>query len=82
MGLILPRWAEYHPQSLFFTQHPHTSFRDMYVHKTPPSPPKNPFSWPELESGQNEMSSGQFRPQLGKISEMWAKKNFILELPV
>ena len=33
---------------------------------TPKPTPKHPFSWPELESGQNELPSGQFGPQLGK----------------
>ena len=80
----LPRWVafcqdgasfclEYYPHPLFFTQQSHTPFKDMYVHKTPVKPsPKHPFSWPELECGQNELSSGQFGPQLGKMFEKWA----------
>ena len=36
--------------------------------------PKHPFSWPELESGQSELQSGQFGPQLGKMFEKWAKR--------
>ena len=45
---------------------------------TPQPTPKQPFSWPELESGQNELQSGQFGPQLGKMFEKWA--NFFLEV--
>ena len=46
-----------------------------YVHtqNTPKPTPKHPFSWPELESGQNELPSGQFGIQLGKMIEKWAK---------
>ena len=40
---------------------------------TPKPTPKHPFSWPELEIGQNELLSGQFRPKLGKMFEKWAK---------
>ena len=64
----LPRWVsfcpdgvsfcpEYHTQPLYFTQPSHTLFGNMYIHKTPPTP-KHPFSWPELESGQNHLPSG------------------------
>ena len=35
--------------------------------------PKHPFSWPELESGQNEVQSVQFGPKLGKMFEKRAK---------
>ena len=31
--------------------------------------PKHPLSWPKLENGQIELSSGQLRPQLGKMFE-------------
>ena len=34
---------------------------------------KHPFSCPELESGQNELQSGQPGPQLGKTFEKWTK---------
>ena len=48
-----------------------------YVHtQNAPNPtPKHPFSWPELESGQNEteLQSGQPRPQRGKMFENWTK---------
>ena len=39
--------------------------------------PKHPFSWLELESGQNELQSGQFGPQLGKMFEKWQKNLFM-----
>ena len=46
-----------------------------YVHtqNSPKPTPKHPFSWPELESGQNELLSGQFWPHPGKIFEKWEK---------
>ena len=91
----LPRWVsfrpdgvsfftEYHHQPLFFIQPSETPFWEMYLHKTPPKPtPKHPFSWPELESGPNELLSGQNGPQLGKrkvgktVLEVGKKKSFI-----
>ena len=32
---------EYHPKPPIFTQPSQTPFRDIYVHKTPPTPPQN-----------------------------------------
>ena len=32
---------DFHPQPLFFTPLSHIPFGDMYVHKTPPTPPQN-----------------------------------------
>ena len=40
---------------------------------TPNPAPKHLVSWPELKSGQNELPSGKFGPQLGKSFEKWAK---------
>ena len=40
---------------------------------TPKPTQKHPFSWPELESRQNELQSRQFGPQLGKMFYKWAK---------
>ena len=34
---------EYHHQPLLFTQQSQTPFRDMYIHKTPPTPPQNTY---------------------------------------
>ena len=59
---------EYHLQPLFFTQQSKTPFWDT----TNPTP-KHPFSWPELESGQNELLCEQNGPHLGKMFEKWAK---------
>ena len=82
MGLIFAQMgshfaqihSEYHPKPLFFTQHSHIPFRDTLLKQNTPKPtPKHPFSWPELEIGQNELLSGQFRPKLGKMFEKWAK---------
>ena len=74
MGLILPKWGltlpRIPPQHLFFTQLSQTSFGDMYVHKTPQAHPKTPIF---LESGQNQLLSGQNGSQLGKMFEKWAK---------
>ena len=36
--------------------------------------PKHPFSWTELESGQNELPFVQPESQLGKMFEKWAKR--------
>ena len=32
-----------------------------------------PLSWPEVESGQNELLSEQNGPQMGKMFKSWAK---------
>ena len=42
--------------------------------------PKHSFSWPELESGQNEIQSGQSGPQLGNMFEKWTKFSRIIML--
>ena len=34
---------------------------------TPSPAPKHPFSWPDFESGQNELLSGQNGPHLGNV---------------
>ena len=44
-----------------------------YTKKHPNPTPKHPFSWLELESGQNELPSGQIGPQRGKMFEKWTK---------
>ena len=52
----------------------HTPHLEIYTYAKSPKPtPKTPFSWPELENGQNKPPSGQFGPQLGKMFEKWAK---------
>ena len=57
-------------QPLFFTQlsqHPFLGY--VHTQNTPKPTPKHPFSCPGLENGQNKLSSGQLRSQLGKMLE-------------
>ena len=44
----------------------HKPLLEMCTQNIPNLTPKHPFSWPELESGQNELPSGQTGPNLGK----------------
>ena len=72
MGLILPGWG------IILSRIPPpsrcTPLLGICTYTNTPKPtPKYPFSWPELESGQNEQLSGQFGPQLGKMFEKKAK---------
>ena len=59
--------------NLFFTQPSHIPFKDMYLHKTPQSPPQNtPFSGLHLKvgklySGQNVWKVGKTFPEVGKF---------------
>ena len=71
LGLILPRIPPATPVLYSAVTNP---FRG-YVHtqNTPSPTPKYPFSWPDFESGQNELLCGQNGPHLGKMFEMWAK---------
>ena len=85
MGLILSRWGcpdgvsfcpEYHHQPLFLTQPSQTPFfdsSDTYVHKTPPTSPPNALFLGLNLKVANQLPSGQFGPQLGKMFEKWAK---------
>ena len=75
MGLILPRWGDIgdlfcpnpHPQPLSLTLQSHTPFGDMYVHRTPKSPPQNtPF--PSLN-----LKVGKMNYHLGNLDPNWAK---------
>ena len=55
MSLILPRWDL---QTLFFG--PDTPLSGICTYTKHPQPhPKTPFSWLELDSGQNELPFGQ-----------------------
>ena len=69
MGLILPRWGLILPRIPPPTPVLYSAVTRSAVTSDPT--PKHPFSWPELESGQNELQSGQFGPQLGKMFEKW-----------
>ena len=71
MGLILPRWGLILPQILPSTPVLYSAvtkpFRGYVRTRNTPSPaPKHPFSWPDFESGQNELLSGQIGPHQGK----------------
>ena len=59
------------PCSLFSSTNPFWGY--VRTQNAPNPTPKQPFSWPELESGQNELPSVQPRPQLGKMFEKWTK---------
>ena len=61
----LPRW------SLILTRTVNTTSNPFTLLNTPKPTPKHPLFCPELESGQNELQSGQFGPQLGKMFEKW-----------
>ena len=72
MVLSLPRWDLILPRippstRLLYSAITHPSRGHPKAH------PKHFLSWPELESGQNELLSGQFGPQLGKMFEKGAK---------
>ena len=52
----------------------HTPLSEICKYTKPPNLPQNtPFSWPELESGQNELQSGQPGPQQDKMFEKWTR---------
>ena len=56
-------------------------FRGYVRTQNNPNPTQqHPFSWPELESGQNELQSGQPGPHLGNMFKKWTKvgKNIFL----
>ena len=75
---LLPRWVsfcpdrvlfcpEYHPHPLVFTLPSQTPFRDMNIHKTPPTPHQNtPFP------GLN-LKVGKINYRLGRMDLFWAK---------
>ena len=83
MGLILPRWGLTLPRTPPSTPVRYSAVTNpcwgfVCTQNNPSLIPKHPFSWPELESGQNELQSGQYGPQLGKMFEKWQvgkKKN-------
>ena len=79
MGLILPRWGLILPAIPPPTPVLYSAITNPfqgYVHaqNTLNPTPKHPFFWPVLESGQNELLSGQNCPQLCKLFEKWAKR--------
>ena len=78
MGLILPRWGlilpRIPPPTPVLYSAVTKSFQGYVQTRNSPNPPqKQPFSWPDFESGHNELLSGQNGPHLGKRFEKWAK---------
>ena len=77
MGLILPRWGLTLPRipprtPVLYSAVTIPSWGYVRAQNIPNPTPKHPFSWPELENGQNELLSRQNGPQLGQIFENWA----------
>ena len=70
-GLILPRIPPPTPVLYSAVTHPFQGY--VHTQNTPSPTPKQPFSWPELERGQNELQFGKIGSQLGKMFEKWAK---------
>ena len=63
---------EYHtPTPVFYSAITNPFRRYVPTQGTPNPTPKHPFCWPEVESGQKELPSGQNDPQLGKMFEKW-----------
>ena len=78
MGLILPRWGLILPRipppmPVLYSAVTNPFLGYVLTRNTPSPTPKHPFSSPELESGQNELPSGQNGPHLCKMFEKWAK---------
>ena len=74
MGLILPRWGLILPRippptPVLYSAVTHPFRGYVYTQNTPIPTSKHPFSWPELESGQNKLPTGQPWPHLGKMSK-------------
>ena len=72
MGLILPRLGLVlpgipSPTPVFYSAVTHPLQGYVCAQNTANPTPKHFFSWPEIESGQNEIPSGQFGPQLAKM---------------
>ena len=70
-GLILPRIPP--PTPILYSAVTHPFLGYVHIQNIPKPTPKHHFSWPQLESGQNELQSGPFGPQLGKMFEKWAE---------
>ena len=63
-GLTLPRIPP--PTSVLYWAVTNPFRGYVHTQNTPNPTPKHPYSWPEFESAQNELQSGQNGPQLGK----------------
>ena len=71
MGLILPRWGLILPRTLpatpvLYSAVTHSFWGYVCTQNTTNPTPKHLFSWPELESGQNEVLSGQNETPTGQ----------------
>ena len=66
------------PCSYSAVTHPFQGF--VRTQNTPNPTQKHPFSWPELESGQNELPSGQPGPQLGNMFKNLKMDKTFLEM--
>ena len=78
MGLVLPRWGLIlpgipPPTPVLYSSVTHPFLGFVHTQNTPKTTPKQPFSLTELECVQNQLQSGQFGPQLGKMFEKRAK---------
>ena len=76
MYLILHRWGFILPRIPLPTPVLCSAIINLFqgyvrTQNTPNPTPKHPFSWPDFESGQNKLQSGQNGPQLGKMFEKW-----------
>ena len=78
-GLILPRWGLNLPRipppiPVLYSAVTHTFLGYVQTQNTPKPTSKQPFSWPELESGQNELARlGNSDPNWAKMFEKWTK---------
>ena len=71
MGLIFPRWGFALPRippptSVLYSAVTNPFRENVRTQNTPNPTPKHLSSWPEVQSGKNELPSGQNGPQLGQ----------------
>ena len=79
MGLILHRWGIILPRippptSVLYSALTNPFWGYVWTQNTHSPTQKHPFSWPDFESGQNELLSGQNGPQLGKMFQLIYKE--------
>ena len=63
-GFVFPRIPPPTPQAVLYSAVTQLVWGYVLAQNTPNSTPKHPFSWPELESGQNY--------RLGNLHPNWA----------
>ena len=82
MGLIFSQMGSHFAQNSIPAPVLYSAVTNLFqgyvlTHNTPKPTPKQTFSWPELESGQNELLSVQFGPQVGQcLKTMKSGQNF------